>query len=108
MNETAPLKTQSKLRLKSKEQGDAVDQITLKQSFYSERNDKYRSFLNKINAYNGIYTEPVIKENQKKLYYYVGKGNNSMLIRGLMKRRFWWTEGTLEQANFVWTQLKKI
>lgn len=37
----------------------------------------------------------------------MGRGNNSELVRSLMKRRYWWTEGPIEQANFVWTQLKK-
>lgn len=43
---------------------------------------------------------------------YVGRGNNSMLIKGLMKRRFWWTivdkvTGAGDEAvNFVFTQLK--
>ena len=30
-----------------------------------------------------------------------------MLIKSLMKRRFWWTQvDDPMQANFVWTQLK--
>lgn len=34
-------------------------------------------------------------------------GNNSMLVKGLMKRRFWWTqEEDYKKANFAWTQLK--
>jgi hypothetical protein len=24
--------------------------------------------------------------------FYVGEGNNSNLIRGILKRRFWWTQ----------------
>ena len=42
-----------------------------------------------------------------KYSYYVGSGNNSMLIRVLMKRRPWWYQvKQIENANFVWTQLK--
>jgi tubulin--tyrosine ligase len=39
---------------------------------------------------------------------YLGRGNNCMLVRGLMKRRFWWTivDRLTEEVNFVWTQLK--
>jgi hypothetical protein len=30
-----------------------------------------------------------------------------MLLKSLMKRRFWWTQvDDYKQANFVWTQLK--
>lgn len=45
----------------------------------------------------------------KKPYkIYVGGGNNSMLIKSLMKRRFWWVlvDKITEDVNFVWTQLK--
>jgi hypothetical protein len=39
--------------------------------------------------------------------YYVGPGNNAMLVRSLMKRRIWWEEvADYRTANFVWTQLK--
>jgi hypothetical protein len=44
-------------------------------------------------------------ENRYK--YYIGPGNNSLLIKSLMKRRFWWVqEDDPKKANFVWTQLK--
>jgi hypothetical protein len=44
---------------------------------------------------------------EEKFKFYVGKGNNSLLIKSLMKRRFWWTlEEDPKKANFVWTQLK--
>jgi hypothetical protein len=38
---------------------------------------------------------------------FIGKGNNSALVRGLLKRRPWWTIVEREgDANLVWTQLK--
>jgi hypothetical protein len=39
---------------------------------------------------------------------FIGKGNNSRLLRGLLKRRFWWTvvDKLTDDVNFVWTQLK--
>ena len=39
--------------------------------------------------------------------YFIGKGNNSALVRRLMVARSWWgpTE-TIEEAHFVWTQWK--
>lgn len=51
-------------------------------------------------------------ELERNYKVYVGRGNNSMLIKGLMKRRFWWTlvdkvscSGE-DTVNFVFTQLK--
>lgn len=37
----------------------------------------------------------------------MGKGNNYLLVKSLLKRRFWWVvEEDSNKANFVWTQLK--
>jgi len=41
---------------------------------------------------------------------FVGKGNNSILIRTLFKTRFWWLlhdKEELERVHFMWTQLRK-
>ena len=39
--------------------------------------------------------------------FYMGKGNNYLLVQSLVKRRFWWAiEEDPKKANFVWTQLK--
>ena len=42
--------------------------------------------------------------------YYIGKGNNSMLVRAALKTRFWWSMGVdfdeWEEYNFIWTQWK--
>lgn len=46
-------------------------------------------------------------KNEAKYKYYVGKGNNRQLVKALMKRRFWWIEtDDINEASFVWTQLK--
>ena len=40
----------------------------------------------------------------------MGLGNNGQLIKGLLKRRFWWSvsdEKSLN-VNFIWTQLKNV
>ena len=45
----------------------------------------------------------------KKLKAYVGPGNNSSMIKSLLKRRFWWTvcdNINSEDVSFVWTQIK--
>ena len=41
--------------------------------------------------------------------YFIGQGNNSMMVRGLFKNRFWWCpgdKGESEKCNFCWTQVK--
>ena len=61
----------------------------------------------KINFSNGVYLDPEL--NLKKPYkVYIGGGNNSLLIKSLFKRRFWWTivDSISDDTNFIWTQLK--
>lgn len=66
----------------------------------------YRDFLWKVNFSNNLFVEPEF-DNDKPYRVYIGRGNNSMLVRGLMKRRFWWViVDKPECANFSWTQLK--
>ena len=51
--------------------------------------------------------DPEKYKAENKYKYYLGKGNNSLLVKSLMKRRFWWVEvDDPKGANFVWTQLK--
>jgi len=49
-------------------------------------------------------------KNQYKYKYFVGTGNNSMLVRSLFKNRPWWylhDKEEIEKVNFIWTQLRK-
>jgi len=42
--------------------------------------------------------------------YFIGKGNNSIMVRSLFKNRFWWVQHDkeeMERCNFCWTQIKK-
>jgi hypothetical protein len=74
---------------------------------YMELKDKhYREFLNKINKSNNYDVKFPIGHFQAYKYY-IGKGNNSILVRGALKTRFWWSMGdfdTWEEYNFLWTQ----
>ena len=57
-----------------------------------------------INRSNGIEI-PIPASCQYK--YYIGKGNNSKLIRRLMASRSWWVDAqNIEDAHFAWTQWK--
>jgi hypothetical protein len=63
----------------------------------------YRDFLWKIGFNRGfVYELP-----GEVFRYFVGKGNNSRLVRNIMGRRPWWVEEARpENAHFIWTQLK--
>ena len=54
-----------------------------------------------------IYSSYGIQPVQEKVVYkyFIGKGNNSEMVRSLMAARKWWTETlVLSEANFIWTQ----
>ncbi len=63
----------------------------------------YRDFLWKISFNRNLIFESAVETHR----YYVGKGNNSRLIRKIMSKRSWWIEeAKQENAHFIWTQLK--
>lgn len=67
----------------------------------------YKDFLFKVNFSNGVYVRsPDDIERQYK--FFVGRGNNSAIIKGIMRRRFWWqlADKISPEVNFVWTQLR--
>jgi tubulin polyglutamylase TTLL1/tubulin monoglycylase TTLL3/8 len=38
--------------------------------------------------------------------YFIGKGNNSIMVRSLFKNRYWWVQHDkeeMEKCNFCWT-----
>lgn len=66
-----------------------------------ELDKMWRKLLNRSNGVEIIV--PVACQYK----YYIGKGNNSKLIRRLMAARSWWTDtANIEEANFAWTQWK--
>jgi hypothetical protein len=68
----------------------------------------YRDLLWKVNFSNEMVVEPPL-EYEHRLRVFVGKGNNASLIRGLLKRRIWLAiTDRIEDANFVWTQIKHL
>jgi len=41
--------------------------------------------------------------------YFIGKGNNAIMVRSLFKNRYWWVQGDgneNDKCNFWWTQVK--
>ena len=65
----------------------------------------YHDFLWKINYSNGMYIRASDQETTYRAF--VGFGNNSNLIKSILKRRYWWTlVDKPEGCHFAWSQLK--
>ena len=81
--------------------------------FLSFSKEKILRYLyNVINKSNGN-IEP---DNSKSLApfhqnrFYVGRGNNFILVRSVIKQRWWWSMNEREdffKVNFLWTQWRK-
>ena len=57
-----------------------------------------------LNRSNGLDVQQLPSVQYK---YFVGKGNNSRLIRRLLASRSWWVDvQNIEEAHFAWTQWK--
>ncbi|CAD8098530.1 unnamed protein product [Paramecium primaurelia] len=70
---------------------------------FQERYASMRHYFNIMNLSNCLFVQPT--QNIYKAY--VGKGNNGMLVRQIIKSRWWWSiQDEQEQCHFVWTQLK--
>ena len=74
---------------------------------YLEFKEKYyKEFLLKINQSNNVIIA-FPKQSFTPYKYYIGRGNNSLLVRNCLKSRFWWSSGDFEEwdeYNFLWTQ----
>ena len=65
----------------------------------------YHDLLWKINYANGLYVRATGSETTYKAY--IGPGNNSNLIKSILRRRYWWIiTDKPSDCNFIWTQLK--
>jgi hypothetical protein len=66
--------------------------------------EAFRDFLWKVNYANGLFA---IAPSGCVYKAFIGKGNNSIMVRGILRRRPWWSivEDSSE-ANMIWTQLK--
>lgn len=59
---------------------------------YTKKLKSFLDFIFKVNFSNKIYVSLQLSEdttNIKKYKVFVGKGNNSLLIKSLLKRRYW-------------------
>jgi hypothetical protein len=81
--------------------------------FLSFSKEKILRYLyNAINKSNGD-NEPDKSKTIAPFHqnrFYVGRGNNSILVRTVIKQRWWWSMNEKEDfinANFIWTQWRK-
>jgi hypothetical protein len=76
-----------------------------KEKYLDLKERHYRVFLININKSNSNNIKfPNAHFTPYK--YYIGKGNNSQLVRTALKTRFWWQMGDFEEwidYNFMWT-----
>lgn len=60
-----------------------------------------------ITTRNNQEKEPIVYPPSGIIYkYFIGKGNNSIMVRSLFKNRFWWVQHDkeeMEKCNFCWT-----
>lgn len=79
-----------------------------KEKYLDLKERHYRAFLTKINkSNNNNVVFPIASFTPYK--YYIGRGNNSILVRAALKTRFWWSMGDFEgweEYHFMWTQWK--
>ena len=80
-----------------------------KERYLDLKEKYYREFLIKILKSNGVekITFPTATFTPYK--YYIGRGNNSGIVRTALKSRFWWSMGEYDDwtdYNFIWTQWK--
>jgi hypothetical protein len=68
----------------------------------------YRDMIWKLNYSNCLNVE-VPNDYEHRLKVFIGKGNNSRLLRSLITRRIWLgITDRIEEASFAWTQLKSV
>eukprot|EP01022_Parablepharisma_sp_SALTPOND_P009352 TRINITY_DN1388_c0_g1_i1.p1 TRINITY_DN1388_c0_g1~~TRINITY_DN1388_c0_g1_i1.p1 ORF type:complete len:898 (+),score=49.97 TRINITY_DN1388_c0_g1_i1:2615-5308(+) len=78
--------------LKSKENVCAIKEKLLKMLYAT------------INHENNVVTGPTPGYSR----FYIGGGNNPMLVKSVLKQRWWWTSTDVkEAANLAWTQWRK-
>ena len=77
---------------------------------YLELKEKYyREFLIKTLKSNGVEKIVFPHSTFTPYKYYIGRGNNSGIVRTALKSRFWWSMGDYDDwddYNFIWTQWK--
>ena len=68
-----------------------------KEKYVDLREKHYRAFLAKINKSNNNTLTQFPTTTFPPYKYYIGKGNNSQVVRAALKTRFWWSMGDFDE-----------
>lgn len=71
---------------------------------YERKITSYIEFLYKLNFANRMYIDLSLSRPKTTYRVRVGGGNNGMLVRSLIRRRFWLEIIPSGDAHFLWTQ----
>ncbi len=108
LREHSPKKQGSPLIKISAQRTKMVFSLSLSGSdtVYERKITSLIQFLYKINFSNCIYSDLSLSQPKTTTYKVrVGPGNNGLLVKSLLKRRFWLELVTQADCNFTWTQL---
>ncbi len=80
-----------------------------KESIIAVKEKLLRTLYSELNRENGLNSPlPVSAAGSGYVKFYVGNGNNPMIVKSVLKQRWWWTAAeSKDAANLVWTQWKK-
>ena len=71
----------------------------------------YRKYLEHIAKSNNMTILEDSTPVGHQYEYFIGRGNNSYLVKQALKRRFWWTNGSRDnewdEFSFIWTQWRR-
>jgi hypothetical protein len=85
--------------IKSSSISSTMNVIPVPKRKYSVNYLDFCLFLSLLNHYNGLHT------SNGTYRAFVGKGNNSILIKNTLKNRFWWNISDNDtEANLNWQQ----
>ena len=76
----------------------------------SKREQAYKEFMLKMNFSFHVSVKVPVEKTFTAYKYFLGKGNNSIMLKSMMKTRWWWVQTDSKDAgdlNFMWTQLKQ-
>lgn len=95
-----------------KEEELRIEAETIDSSSNQNNTPKSKQQLNKLSDLTSAPAEKfTLQVPQNIIYkYFIGKGNNSIMVRSLFKNRFWWVQHdkeSIENSNFCWTQIRK-
>ena len=94
---------------KSKNLGINSISAKMEQEITSNNENNKSNNTNVVAQSNSNAAGAIIPHQNVMYKYFIGKGNNSIMVRSLFKNRYWWVQGESiddNKINFSWTQTK--